>query len=332
MSLMETVPAMTPTEICNNLNNHSVSKFQYSFSKANRFNKEHREGADQFYNLPSAKEERSTILGYGQRSNFTKGFSCGADNLYNVKRSFDPNNLIGPKYSFPNGRESYEKVFNPNMKTNTDKSFPGPGQYNNTKPFGEDSIKFSLAGKLGSSLVTNRDAPGPGTYKNPNQLNDTGKYPSSLIRNIKVSNFGNDKEERFNYRYNNVPGPKYKYNSYISKPIFNSQFKSSFKYSFAGRYNTEHKDDTPGPGSYQYFSEFGTLKLKEYTEEEKKKIRKKLLKERKKRLLKEKKKREEEMRKLEEEERKKKEKEDRKKLKKKKLMKCIWKKRKLMIK
>jgi hypothetical protein len=300
MSLMETVPAMTPTEICNNLNNHSVSKFQYSFAKANRFNKEHREGADQFYNLPSAKEERATILGYGQRSNFTKGFSCGPDNLYNVKRSFDPNNLVGPQYSFPNGRESYEKVYNPNMKTNTDKSFPGPGQYNNTKPFGEDSIKFSLAAKLGSSLVSKSYAPGPGTYKNPNQLNDTGKYPSSLIRNIKVSNFGNDKEERFNYRYNNVPGPKYKYNSYISKPIFNSQFKSSFKYSFSGRYNTEHKNDTPGPGSYQYFSDFGTLKLKEYTEEEKKKIRKKLLKERKKRLLKEKKKREEEMRKLEE--------------------------------
>ena len=96
--------------------------------------------------------------------NFTKGFSCGPDNLYNVKRSFDPNNLVGPQYSFPNGRESYEKVYNPNMKTNTDKSFPGPGQYNNTKPFGEDSIKFSLAAKLGSSFVTNRDAPGPGRY------------------------------------------------------------------------------------------------------------------------------------------------------------------------
>lgn len=196
------VSLFTKEEITRSAINCSTSKFMYSFSRAERFPALKRRGyCDTFYNLPSQTMKRTTSLGIGNKSDFTKKNKGCNTEFYAVKRDFDVGNTRGPSFSFGICRDSYAKVYYETNKT-LDKNIPGPAKYNVLKGFGSDALKYTMGGRL--NTVTGRSkhdiTPGPGNYPPVVKINDRGKYPVSKIENIKVSDFGASKLNRFSYK------------------------------------------------------------------------------------------------------------------------------------
>lgn len=247
-------------QIVNHPENNSPSKFMYSFGKAPRFPSLKKNNiSDLFYNLPSTKMKRTTTFGFGPRINFIKNQS-NAGYLY-IKRDSDKGNEIGPKFSFGISREKFRKVICPGIHI-VDDSIPGPASYNIRKNFGYDSPKCSMHAKLKSSLsfTKNNNSPGPGEYPQVNNINCEGKYVSSSICNVSSTNFGLDKTKRFFQKYNNNPGP----GSYNLRSLlginFISKYKSGSLISMRLKLKKKMiKDNTPGPGAYSSFSEFGNI-------------------------------------------------------------------------
>jgi hypothetical protein len=132
-----------------------------------------------------------------------------------------------------------------------DKNVPGPGKYDILKPFGKDSLKFTIKGRERNlSLLEASKIPGPGSYKVPG-INAEGKFPLSTISNSMNIKFGNRNDHRFNYKgkvnlilVNNIPGPSH----YDIKPLINgtgknflSKFKNSAPVSMSGKPNVSNK-------------------------------------------------------------------------------------------
>ena len=239
--------------ICNSHLNHSKSKFMYSFGKAERFPKINNtyDRGHQFYNLPSMKESRTTSLGYGTKYDFTKDAKSKSKVFYDFKSDFDQRNPRGPRYSFGIGRD--------HMYKSLDYTGPGPGKYNVRKPFGRDAAKYSFRMRLKrSSSCDDFGSPGPGAYKPVTRINPSGTYIVSKNENVHPVEFSKDKTERFIYHYDNTPGPSdYKKGSLFGK-IFESRFRSTNGISMRPKFKvTDSRDNYPGPGSYQIFSEFG---------------------------------------------------------------------------
>ena len=138
------------SEICKANTNTSTAKFQYTIPKAARFPEPKRDpaktGKYQFYSLPSTLSKRFTKFGYGSKSDFTRGDKNYVPKLYHTGTDFDQKNPHGPKYSFPNGREKYGKVYLESTKP-FDKNVPGPAKYNVLKRFGSDAPHVSFKGK-----------------------------------------------------------------------------------------------------------------------------------------------------------------------------------------
>ena len=176
------------SDICKAITNTSSAKFQYSFSKADRFPtpnraeeirkklindlKEKGKGSDvvikeshyQIYKLPSTLSQRKTTFGFGKKSDFTKGGNYCREACYNPGTDFDPKNPHGPKYSFTQAPRSGKKIIqkkkkegeeNEEKKDNkkdplVDPDGPGPARYNYLKPFGSDAPKVSMKGRHGT--------------------------------------------------------------------------------------------------------------------------------------------------------------------------------------
>ena len=187
-------------QIVNHLENASPTKFMYSFARAERFPPLKRSGkSDTFYTLPSVRMSRTASFGYGTKSDFTKNKNSRTE-FVNVKRDFDLGNQRGLKYSFGLGRDHFKKAYCPGYK-NEDKNIPGPGKYKVRTELGADAPKYSMHAICGERGWTNKNMnnPAPGTYQPVVKINDKGKYPVSNISNIKVSNFGLSKINRWNY-------------------------------------------------------------------------------------------------------------------------------------
>ena len=259
-------------EICNAPTNTSKSKQQYSFSKAPRFplsklNKGH---TDQYYSLPNIHSTRSTNMGFGNRYDFTASQKNINSKFYGNYSDFDPQHPHGPKFSFANGRDKYEKVYIGSTVSN-DKNVPGPGKYYILKPFGYDGVKFTIKGRNDNKNNNNNKnknkktgVPGPGQYPITVKINNQGKYPVSNISNISSLKFGLDKSKRFIYKMNKFPGP----GTYDVKPlmgkIFDSKFRSYSGASILGKIkNIESRSNYPGPGSYVIPSDFGIYQSKD---------------------------------------------------------------------
>ena len=191
------VQLYTQEQIVNHLENASPTKFMYSFARAERFPPNKRTGkSDTFYSLPSMRMKRSTGIGYGNKSDFTKTTNSRTE-FISIKRDFDSGNQRGYKYSFGLGREYFGKAYCPGYK-NFDKNIPGPGKYNVVKNLGSDAPKYSFHGVGERGLVhTKLKTPGPGTYMPVVKINPKGRYPVSNISNILVSNFGISHTNRF---------------------------------------------------------------------------------------------------------------------------------------
>ena len=135
---------------------------------------------------------------------------------------------------------------------------PGPGAYKPKKL--KNSPSFSLRGKVNIPLP-NRDTPGPAAYTPRTGINKNGNYPLSKMENVHGSFFGSGQSNRFKYIYNDSPGPSaYTFKSMIGGSLFNSKFTNGRSITFGSKFNYGgKKDNFPGPGSYQPFSEFGVV-------------------------------------------------------------------------
>ena len=243
--------------------NDSVSKQMYSFPKAERFPKLSKNNGrtDQYYSLPNIHSIRYTTLGYGQRSDFTASQKGINSKFYGNYSDFDPLHPHGPKFSFANGREKYEKVFIEGSIPN-DKNVPGPGKYFLPKPFGYDGIKFSMKGRneevKNNKNIKKTEFPGPGEYPITVKINEKGKYAVSNITNISSLKFGDKDKKRFVYNISKFPGPgKYELKPLFGK-IFDSRYRSNSGITIGGRYkNIDSRSNYPGPGSYRLPSDFG---------------------------------------------------------------------------
>ena len=89
-------------------------------------------------------------------------------------------------------------------------------------------------------------------------INLEGKYPSSMLSNSIQNKFS--KEARFlNLKDNGNPAPNaYKLESMIKGNgiVYNSRYSSNLGKSMSWRNNELSKSDTPGPGAYNFFSDF----------------------------------------------------------------------------
>ena len=111
----------------------------------------------------------------------------------------------------------------------------------------------SRLGIIGEKLIT----PGPGSYDHMN-INKKGKYPSSILSNSILSSFS--KDIRFKIVENNGnPGPNaYKLESMIKGNgiMSNSRYNINLGKSMGIKLNDLNKSTTPGPGAYEFFSDF----------------------------------------------------------------------------
>ena len=194
------VELYTQEQIVHHVENASPTKFMYSFSRAERFPKINRKGkSDTFYTLPSMRMNRTAGFGYGHKSDFTKNKNSRTE-FVSIKRDFDEGNQRGLKYSFGLGRDSFTKAYCPGYK-NIDKSVPGPAKYNVIKELGSDSPKYSMHSICGERGWINRfmNNPAPGTYQPVVRINSEGRYPVSNIANVKSSNWGLSRTDRWSH-------------------------------------------------------------------------------------------------------------------------------------
>ena len=259
-----TNPFITP-EVLNKVDvniNSSTSKQMYSFPKGNRFKELRKTSETLFYNLPSTKSHRFAAFGFGGRSDFTSGLLKNkAQVYYEIPSDFNTRlrNGHSPQYTFGKGREDCKRPTN-----NIDKNDPGPGAYNVRKPLGSDALKFSLFGrgwdKIDNFRLT-RNLPGPGQYNEKLAINGNGKYPTSTFGN--THQLGFSRSERFKVKYNKYPGP----GTYENDTIFNntgyhcdSKWGSNMAKTMHERppqfYAAYKMSTEPGPGSYDFFSDF----------------------------------------------------------------------------
>jgi hypothetical protein len=194
--------------------NNSKSKYLYSFAKSVRFPDQTKLTSNhQFYNISNWKNNRSASIGLGTKYDFTKENKDKCQAFYDIGSTFDPKKKSeAPSYTFGLGRSYFEKVYYETNKT-IDKNIPGPCKYDVLKPFGTDSLKFSISSKF--NIKDGRDRskePGPGEYKSIG-INSSGRFPISTYQNSPSCKFSLNKEERFNYSKmtNKNPGPE-KYN------------------------------------------------------------------------------------------------------------------------
>jgi hypothetical protein len=233
----------------------------YKFGKEKRFQNFAKPYDAFFYNLPSVRDNFTTSLGKGKKYDFFKNVLRGKTHrYYDIPREFDLSRKNTPQYSFGKGRDICKK---PELKIES--CTPGVGSYNLRKNFGEDALKFSIFGREwthrkispSNAFIT----PGPGQYEESLKTNTSGNYISSLYGNTWKIKF--DGPKRFKYDIVKTPGP----GTYQMKTMFNktgfhytSRYHSMLAKTMGERpknfYAPIKKNATPGPGSYDVFSDF----------------------------------------------------------------------------
>ena len=240
--------------------NDSTAKAMYSFPLSRRFKKSEIDNSSFFYDIPSTLSKRSASIGYGNKSNILLSRRGKSDNIYNLPMSFNIYEQNGPpKYSFGFGRDICRKP-----KCLDSRKTPGPSNYFPYKKFGQNAKKFSMSFRYKYKKDPD-NFPGPGTYEFP-EINNRGIYSSSVMRNSQSNKFA--KMKRFYYYDWNYPGPgAYNIENMIkgNGVVYNSKCISNNGKSF-GQKLKMIKDPlvTPGPGAYEFFSEFQGFKRKNF--------------------------------------------------------------------
>lgn len=232
--------------------NTSTSKMMHAFPKAIRFNYNTHDNSSFFYNIPNKMEKRAAFIGYGNKMNMNPSKDGKSDNIYNIPREFDLTKNHGtPRYTMGYGRDVCKK---PQWKNEA--QLPGPTSYSPYKKFGENGLKYSMSFRYDNKCGYLK-TPGPGSYKYA-EFNNKGTYSTSVLSNSPLSKFPGAK--RFKYNYEKTPGP----GAYESENLIkgNGVCNNSIFTSFPGKTmgmrlaKIGEKLVTPGPGSYDHFSDF----------------------------------------------------------------------------
>ena len=244
--------------------NTSTSKAMYSFSTAKRFKPSLRDDSQFFYNISKGLSKRGTSIGYGSKISFFDQTQSPGPGAYNYLKL----NIKGryPKSDFPNSPQS---KFGSAIRFRSQKIIsdtPGPSTYHLESMIKGNGVIYNSRyssnlgksmglklGNVGQSIVT----PGPGSYDFM-KTNLKGKFPSSILSNSIINSFGNEKRFR-KARENENPAPNaYKLEDMIKGNgiVYNSKYNSNLGKTIGMRFNTTTKYVTPGPGAYEFFSDF----------------------------------------------------------------------------
>jgi len=252
--------------------NTSSAKYMWTFGGARRFRNPKKTSEQFFYDLPSyIGKNRTTSLGFGERSDFTSAYFKGKTaNYYDIPSDFAQNRIYhhGPRITFGKGREECKR----SERNPIPKGVPGPGAYDIRPKFANEANKFSLFGREWATkdqYKHTRGIPGPGAYDETLHITGKGRYPDSTYKNTRMSSFGN--LERFKYRYNKYPSPNaYNLGSFFNNTGFqySSKYHSNIAKTMGNRpdafYRPYKMSGTPGPGSYDFFSDFEGFQREKY--------------------------------------------------------------------
>ena len=219
--------------------NNSTSKAMYSFPLSRRFEKTVDDYSSFFYNIPSTLSDRKTSIGFGSKSSILLSKRGKTDNYYNIPSCI--NSRTGsPKYTFGYSRDICRKP-----KCLDQRFTPGPSNYFPCKKFGQNGLKYSMSFRYKYKKEPD-NFPGPGTYEIP------------MSRNYQGSKF--PKTKRFDKHDWKYPGPgTYNFETFIkgNGVVYNSRFVSNNGKTIGKKLKwIKDKLITPGPGAYEYFSEF----------------------------------------------------------------------------
>ena len=245
--------------------NTSTSKMMYSFPTAKRFKPKLTDESQFFYNIPTCMSHRGTSFGYGTKMSFSKREQSPGPGEYNYLKL----NIKGryPKSDFPNSPQS---KFGSAIRFKDKKIIsdtPAPNSYNVESMIKGNGIIYNsrYSSNLGKSMGLKLEkvgqniiTPGPGNYDYM-KMNIKGKYPSSILTNSIINSFGTEKRFRNSTKVDNYPAPnEYKLEDMIKGNgiIYNSKHSSNLGKTIGIRFNTVGKTVTPGPGAYEFFSDF----------------------------------------------------------------------------
>ena len=227
--------------------NNSPSKAMYSFPLAKRFKTILDDYSSFYYNLPSTITRRKASIGYGSKSTILLPKKGKTDNYYNIPSTVSPKSG-SPKYSFGYSREICR-----HPKCLDEKKTPGPSNYFVNKKFGQNGLKYSMSFRYKYKKAPD-NFPGPGAYEIFNSRN---------LRGTKFS-----KEKRFSFHDWKYPGPGTYDAENLHKGsgiVYNSKYLSNNAKTFGKKLKwIKDKLITPGPGAYEFFSDFEGLDKNNY--------------------------------------------------------------------
>ena len=244
--------------------NTSTSKEMYSFPTTKRFEKNSKDDSSFFYNIPSSFNKRSTSFGFGKKVIFSDKYQYPGPGTYNhlginTKGRYAISDLPNTQQNKFGNEERFKK-----LKIAADT--PAPNSYypeSMTKGNGiiyNSKYITNLGKSMGQRLTTIGEkiiTPGPGSYKYMN-INKYGRYPDSTLSNSIQNKFGN--EIRFKKIENNGnPGPNAYHPESMIKGngiIYNSRYHTNLGKTKGLKLNDLNKSVTPGPGAYEFFSDF----------------------------------------------------------------------------
>ncbi|CAI2370900.1 unnamed protein product [Moneuplotes crassus] len=244
--------------------NNSPAKAKFSFGTSSRFPSVKKSYCDTAcYESKPALSKRSPSFGVGDRFKSPLKDRKPAPGSYKPYLSdFETNkgSTFGISYA------NYEKVYIKSNKIPTDRSLPGPGAYkiDKTKKGG---ISIGAKFKSNHDIIassTHRN-PGPGSYSGLNTLSTNGKVVVSTIKSPSKTKIGG-KSQRFHSKskFHQIPGP----GDYISNKTLDSttrrslsKFQNPKMISFGSSsrvFDSGSIRDVagPGPGAYEFASEF----------------------------------------------------------------------------
>ena len=244
--------------------NTSTSKEMYSFPTSKRFDDYTIDNSKFFYDIPSSFSKRCASFGYGNKNVFTEIAQNPGPGAYNHIQTNNKGHYA--LSGIPDTRQSKFSIAQRfKYRSNEDRT-PSPDSYHPESMIKGNGIIYNsrYTSKLGKSFGKRLEkvgekiiTPGPGNYNHMN-INLEGKYPSSMLSNSIQNKFS--KEARFlNLKDNGNPAPNaYKLESMIKGNgiVYNSRYSSNLGKSMSWRNNELSKSDTPGPGAYNFFSDF----------------------------------------------------------------------------